>query len=1550
MTNSTTERRGLADFRDLHAGASVVVCGCGESLNTLARPGRFVTVGVNDVGRLFEPDYLVVVNPRHQFAGDRFSHVERSRARYVFTQLDLGLARGRVVRFRLGSYGGTDSANPDVLHYTQNSPYVALCLAAHMGARRVGVIGVDFTDHHFFARTGRHSLSPQLAAIDAQYRRLGDALRARGIEVYNLSAASRLTAFPKMSVEEFAALSAGEAEGANCFAEGSEPLRFVSYATTPVAGVPAVLARCVAERTPQPARCVWARRDYGNGVAFEGDIEWAADGARAEEELARADLVIVHNGKVEPRHRPLLAGKAVVSMAHNYIWNVDQSYVRGGFPGVVVGQYQAALAEFEGWSVVPNPVPLWEPDYGPGTKGETVTICYTPSGRHERYPEGHRLYWHSKGYETTMRVLERLAARYPLRLEVIRERQVSHAESLAMKRRSHIVIDECVTGSYHRNSLEGLAAGCVVVNGLGLLPRVEEVFRRCAPDSGPTPFVRASLGELEAVLTSLVERGAGALREAGAANRRWMEEHWDFREQWERFWVPVVARALGRAGRATTTRRARSEAGRAPAPQNPFPQNSTGPVEAAPGTEAYAPLRLVGRGAPGACLREGVSVVIPHGGRERLPHLATTLSRLREVAGVLDVTVVELDEAPHALQVARGLAEQYAFIRRAGVFHKARAMNAGIPFAARGEVLLWLDNDLLLPEDFLPKALAEMHSRRLDCLVPWTSVRYLSEQDTAEVFAGARAGAGDCAVVNAYYTRQGACGGAVLVRREFLARAGGMCEEFRGWGGEDNAWFYRARVLGSAAVTGRGDQHLYHLHHRDSGGYDATNHLAKNPHYNENVALLQATRRVSGRAQMLARFPPPAHFACPWETSRRVLFAHDERDERARATAARASAAFGELYGVEVESLTFDSDAPAPSDAQVASSLDCDALVAFGGPLAMRLLSDERLGATWAKTVAAHAGAREEAFDDEERRLLRRASAHFAYEESAARALAAAGLECWRPLDGGAGERDARAEALGLAQPLSLVVAGAAAALAAAADGTNLHTDDTPMRIDFEVRGAVPELTVAREEDLRLTEYAAFNHGRDYPRMRRWELPFALHKARLSGTMSVLDCTINPVDFAARVRGLFPHVLYRHHNPIQGGQFAPPMGVPDGSFDRAVCLNTLEHLYAEQRDALAAELARKLKPGGLLVLTSDFYFEDFWSRPELLRAGLLRADRQEVFNGFNRVTPEELLGVCGRHGLRPLSEGPWAAPTASDAGLYLNVEPHPHATIGAVFRKGDGPARLPASKKVVLALLTWNTRDISLESLGALVREAAMLRRLGHEASLVVCDNGSHDGLREALGEADERIEVEHRFILNEENRGSSVARNQIIEHFLERGGDYLLFTDGDIEIVPGSSYAMLRHMEDAGHLLGCVGAAMHGQTPLREKVTPYLYSLEGLPVDADTLLARTQYGLFRREVFEAGVRFDTNAPFDREGWGFEDNDLAFQMEVAGFANQRFTGMTYLHRNVHSSLRNMGRQGTDFARIYARRRQYVIDKWAGVPPISDGPLDTVRRFHAPPPL
>jgi hypothetical protein len=53
--------------------------------------------------------------------------------------------------------------------------------------------------------------------------------------------------------------------------------------------------------------------------------------------------------------------------------------------------------------------------------------------------------------------------------------------------------------------------------------------------------------------------------------------------------------------------------------------------------------------------------------------------------------------------------------------------------------------------------------------------------------------------------------------------------------------------------------------------------------------------------------------------------------------------------------------------------------------------------------------------------------------------------------------------------------------------------------------------------------------------------------------------------------------------------------------------------------------------------------------------------------------------------------------------------------------------------------------------------------------------------------------------------------------------------------------------------------------------------------------------------------------------------------------------MTYLHRAMGSSIRELRGQGADVAGMYARRRDYVIGKWCEVPQIDNGPLVDLRR-------
>lgn len=486
-------------------------------------------------------------------------------------------------------------------------------------------------------------------------------------------------------------------------------------------------------------------------------------------------------------------------------------------------------------------------------------------------------------------------------------------------------------------------------------------------------------------------------------------------------------------------------------------------------------------------------------------------------------------------------------------------------------------------------------------------------------------------------------------------------------------------------------------------------------------------------------------------------------------------------------------------------------------------------------------------------------------------------------------------------------------------------------------------MTCALKSDLNLPDFAAYREQLTLPFMRTWELPYALFSARLGDTMAVFDCTINPAGFGERMAQLYPHVLYRYWNPTRGGTFCLPSGLPDAAFDRVFCINTLEHLLTPQRQSLVADLARKLKPGGRLILTGDYYFDSFWSQPEMLKAGLVRTDRSDVFNGFNKVTARDWENLCHPHGLHPISAAA-AEPAENDPLLFRNLPPYPHACIGGVFQK-EGPEAPSPSLRVVLSLLTWNTRVASLESLHAYLREAEMLQRLGHQPLICVCDNGSDDGTARALRALDESIPFPHRLILNSANLGNCVARNQIIGYAREMNARYVLFMDGDIEIVPFSSFAMLRYLETHGRSLGCVGAYSMGQTSMRERASKALFSVDPKCVESTNIVGWTQYGMFRCGLFDDDIQFDATGPFGGPGWGYEDNDLAFQMEMKGYRNDYFSGITYLHRNVRSSVQNLRRAGIDPNLLCQRRKQYLIEKWSGHPGISTGPLDQIRRGH-----
>ncbi|HUP01931.1 MAG TPA: glycosyltransferase family 2 protein [Gemmatimonadota bacterium] len=202
-----------------------------------------------------------------------------------------------------------------------------------------------------------------------------------------------------------------------------------------------------------------------------------------------------------------------------------------------------------------------------------------------------------------------------------------------------------------------------------------------------------------------------------------------------------------------------------------------------------------------------VSFVIGHRGAERLPHL---LLVLRSVAAQVDATVecvlVEQSAEPEvADRLPAWVRTLHTPVPRGTPYSRSWAFNVGAR-AARGRVLAFHDNDMLLPRRYAAELLAR-RAEGYEVVNLKRFVFYLGEAETRDVLQGARIeGAPDHVVQNL----EG--GGSVAVDRGAFFAIGGFDEAFVGWGGEDNEFWERSQVR---TVWGWGYVPLVHLHHRD---------------------------------------------------------------------------------------------------------------------------------------------------------------------------------------------------------------------------------------------------------------------------------------------------------------------------------------------------------------------------------------------------------------------------------------------------------------------------------------------------------------------------------------------------------------------------------------------------------------------------------------------------------------------------------------------------------------------------------------------------------------
>jgi len=173
---------------------------------------------------------------------------------------------------------------------------------------------------------------------------------------------------------------------------------------------------------------------------------------------------------------------------------------------LVNAQYHATLPEYADCTPVRNVINFDRPEYNIKPI-HNPRIAYSPSAKKN---VGR---WHHKGYKETNAALKASGLKHDIITDV------PLCECLERKRNCSIVIDECVTGSYHRSALEGLAMGKVVVGYLS-----DEVNAVATKACGAwLPIRNTRMYELGDTLKGLTETN---LVKDGFMNRVWMLNNW----------------------------------------------------------------------------------------------------------------------------------------------------------------------------------------------------------------------------------------------------------------------------------------------------------------------------------------------------------------------------------------------------------------------------------------------------------------------------------------------------------------------------------------------------------------------------------------------------------------------------------------------------------------------------------------------------------------------------------------------------------------------------------------------------------------------------------------------------------------------------------------------------------------------------------------------------------------------------------------------------------------------------------------------------------------
>ena len=273
-------------------------------------------------------------------------------------------------------------------------------------------------------------------------------------------------------------------------------MKLAIFSRTPLAAAPWELYKALKKYTDIDVNLINVTSGYNDGRRFPHHLIMGGNNGEATTRLRESDLWHVHN-YLAPQLVELKRDHKIIAQFHSLprMGNWQQLMAFADHCYTVKQPLQEREYKLKG---LPN---IIDPDeYRPIRRRAPVKIAFAPTTRAAVQSLS------SKGYYQVKAILDRVASKKDV--EVVWIEGKNYRENLLLKQQAHILIDDVVTGNWHRTSLEGACFGCAVLN---------KVMK--------TPFVYTSLATLEERLLWLVDNPA-ILNDFQESTRLWVLQHW----------------------------------------------------------------------------------------------------------------------------------------------------------------------------------------------------------------------------------------------------------------------------------------------------------------------------------------------------------------------------------------------------------------------------------------------------------------------------------------------------------------------------------------------------------------------------------------------------------------------------------------------------------------------------------------------------------------------------------------------------------------------------------------------------------------------------------------------------------------------------------------------------------------------------------------------------------------------------------------------------------------------------------------------------------------